>query len=294
MTTTEPNKTRIGRPDWLTPEIWPFEIRTADVDDSSIAYTDEGSGPTLLLVHDGMWSYIWGQLIGELRQDFRVVTLDFPGSGLSPDSDHTAGLESDSKLLQAFVGQLDLSQITFVMHDLGGAVGLGVAARRPDLVAGMVMVNTFAWPPKSRSLRTMLRLVSSGPMTGLNVGTNMIPKLSTGSRGIGRHLEESSREAFLGPYREKGPRRRFHTLMGSALSETDYLHSLELTLRSALSDKPVLTVYGEKNDPFGFQTRFRELFPEAEEMVIPNGNHFPMCDDPSGVANRIREWHRRL
>ena len=51
-------------------------------------------------------------------------------------------------------------------------------------------------------------------------------------------------------------------------------------------------MFHEKNDPFGFQEKFREYFTDIEMMVIPDGNHFPMADDPIGVANRIRSWHR--
>lgn len=65
----------IDRPDWLTTEAWPYEVKSAHIDGkTTLAYTDEGSGPSVLLVHDGMNSYIWGQLIGRLADRFRVVT----------------------------------------------------------------------------------------------------------------------------------------------------------------------------------------------------------------------------
>lgn len=102
-----------------------------------MAYTDEGEGPGLLLVHDGMWSYVRGQVIDRLCDRFRVITLDFPGAGLSPASDHPRGLEADSRLSEGFVQQLGLDRVTLVTHDLGGPVGIGMAMRRPDLVNGM-------------------------------------------------------------------------------------------------------------------------------------------------------------
>lgn len=291
MTQIELNNTTIQRPDWLSEEVWPFRIRTVDLDGTLVAYTDEGEGPTLLLVHDGMWSYIWGQLISRLRSGFRVITLDFPGSGLSPDSRAPPSLEGDSLLLESFAERLGLSDVTLVLHDLGGGVGVGLAARRPELIKGMVMVNSFAWPPDTRSFRAMLRIMTSRPVTALNVGTNLVPRLSTTSFGIGRHLDEASRKAFVGPYAAKGPRRRFHHLMNGALAERDYLAKLDQALKTTLAGKPVLTIFGEKNDQFGFQARFKDYFPDSDEMVIPKGHHFPMCDDPEGVAERITTWH---
>ncbi len=290
MTSTTHDKT-IERPSWLTEEVWPFEVRSVDVDEHRIAYTDEGRGPVLLLVHDGMWSYVWGSLIDRLREEYRVVTLDFPGSGLSPQSDHPTSLEADSHLLEGFADALGLAKITLVLHDLGGAVGMGLAARRPELIDGFVLVNTFAWPPHVASLRMMLAVMGSAPMRAFDVATNLVPRLTSGAFGIGRHLGEAGRRAFLGGFRAKTPRRRFHDLMAAARAETDYLAAVEEALGSTLATKPALTIYGERNDPFGFQEKFRNHFADVDEMVIPKGNHFPMADEPDAVARRIAGWH---
>ncbi len=251
-------------------------------------------GPTLLLVHDGFWSFVWGQVIDRLRDRFRVITLDFPGSGLSPAADRAVGLESDSFLLEAFVDQMALDRVTLVAHDLGGPVGIGIGLRRPELIDGMVLANTFAWPPAHRGLRAMFAIMSSRPITAFNVATNLVPRLSSGNFGVGRHLDNAQREAFLGGLQLRHSRLRFHQLMSSARISGGYLASLETALRTTLHDRPVLTIYGERNDPFGFQARFKEILPHAEELVVPKGNHFPMCDDPDGFAHRIATWHQRL
>jgi len=64
------------------------------------------------------------------------------------------------------------------------------------------------------------------------------------------------------------------------------------TALAALRDVPVLTIFGERNDPFRFQAEWRRRFPAAEQVVVPNGNHFPMCDHPGLVAASIRRWMR--
>ena len=67
---------------------WPFRLRRfvydrPDSESIGLHYSDEGSGPALVLVHAGMWSFIWRDTIAALRDDFRCITLDFPGAGLS-------------------------------------------------------------------------------------------------------------------------------------------------------------------------------------------------------------------
>lgn len=292
MSEEKSQPTNVARPDWLDDHVWPFRVRSIEVSGKAVAYTDEGEGPTILLVHDGMWSYIWGQLVTELQRDHRIVTLDFPGSGLSPQSDEQASLAGDSALLEAFVDQLDLKSMILAVHDLGGSVGLGLAVRRPELFEGLIMINTFAWPAHVPSLERMFKIMASRPVRTLNVATNLVPRMTSGSFGIGTNLDSEQRRAFLGGFADDGPRRRFHDLMQAARDERDFLARTEAGLGTVLRDKPTLTIYGEKNDPYRFQERFRAYFDNIDEMVIPNGNHFPMADDPSGVASRIRTWRK--
>jgi hypothetical protein len=54
------------------------------------------------------------------------------------------------------------------------------------------------------------------------------------------------------------------------------LEQVETALRTSLGDRPVLKTFGQYNDPLPFQPRWCELFPHAEQVVIADGNHFPM------------------
>ena len=96
------------------------------------------------------------------------------------------------------------------------------------------MSNSFGWPPHVGALRLMLKTTGSRPLTGFDVATNLILKMSSGGFGVGRHLDGAERAAFLGPFRNPGPRRRFHDLMGSVMAETDYLAGVEKALTTTL------------------------------------------------------------
>jgi len=291
MTTTQPdNQHIIHRPDWLSERAWPFQIRTAIIAGTPVAYTDEGKGPVVLLVHDGLCSYLWVHLIDRLYETFRVVTLDFPGSGLSPEVDSPPRLETDSVILEAFVTHLGLTDMTLVTHDLGGGVGLGLATRRPDTITGLVLINTFAWPVTTPGLRGMLRVMGGRLMTAINSATNLVAQATSSRFGVGRHFDRDQKRAFTMMFRHKTSRRRFNALMASATSESAYLSEIEKHL-DRLVAKPALTIFRKRNDPLLCQERWRMHFPDAEQMVIPGGYHFPMCDDPDGVAERIVAWH---
>jgi haloalkane dehalogenase len=54
----------------------------------------------------------------------------------------------------------------------------------------------------------------------------------------------------------------------------------------------MMTIFGARNDPFGFQQRWKEMFPHATEHAVDGGHHFPMCDDPDLFARALREFAR--
>jgi haloalkane dehalogenase len=119
----------------------------------------------------------------------------------------------------------------------------------------------------------------------------LVPQITATSFGVGRHLDESSRAAFRAGM---GPRglRAFHDYLRDARHCDDLYRSIDRALTGPLAHVPLLTIFGERNDPLGFQKRWKELFPRAHQVVVSGGNHFPMCDAPDLVAQTIREWHR--
>jgi len=84
-------------PVWLPQPAFPFQSRFAEIEAKRVHYIDEGAGPALLLVSAGQWSFMFRDVILRLRHQFRCLTLDFPGSGLSPDAeDHDQSVRANA------------------------------------------------------------------------------------------------------------------------------------------------------------------------------------------------------
>ena len=282
---------RLDRPEWLPAQEWPFQPQTIEIGGRRIHYVDIGEGPTLLLVHAGMWAFVWRDVITALQDRFRCVTLDFPGSGLSQAVDRNEPtITGHSRVLERFVDELGLREITFVLHDLGGPIGLAVAARRPQLVRALVVSQAFGWPPRQRALRGMLALMGSRSIETLNVATNLVPRLTSTSFGVGRTLTRDGKRAFLGPLRDRAKRHPFHRLMADVRHCDEMLTSIEQALATTLAARPLLTIFGERNDPLGFQKRWKSLYPAARESVVAKAHHFPMNDDAEQFACTLLEW----
>ena len=255
---------RIERPDWLPEKEWPFALRCLDLDGEQIHYVDEGTGPTLLFVHAGMWSFVWRETIIRLRGRFRCVMLDLPGHGLSELGSNTiVSLQGHARILGQVCAALDLDDVTLVLHDLGGVVGLHWAVNHPDRVRAIVATNTFAWPPDRLALRGMLRLMGSLPVREFSTLTNILPRMTATRFGVGVHLSKASRRAFLGGFKRRSARRAVHLLFRDARRSTQLYAEVEQGLLTELRDKPMLTVFAKRNDQFGFQARFRALATSA-------------------------------
>jgi pimeloyl-ACP methyl ester carboxylesterase len=278
-------------PTWLPADEWPFASRSMTVGDDIVHFTDVGYGPTILFVEAGMWSFIWRDVIDRLQTNFRCVTLDFPGSGLSSRTsrDHI-NIDAYAAILTTVIDRLQLQDITLVVHDLGGAVGLRYASRHPDNIRALVATQTFGWPAQQKALRAMLAMMGSAPMRAINVTTNLVPRITARNYGIGRHLTRAGRRAFLAGMSDRQKRRTFHYLMHDASRSRETLATIEHALQGPLSTKPLLTIFGQKQDPFGYQKRWKELFPNAVEHVVAKGHHYPMNDDPDLFANALRDF----
>lgn len=279
-TTTPPS-----RPEWLTPAIWPFQLTTIKSGDHQLSVTDTGEGPTLLIVHVGMWSILWRDLLLELQSDFRCVTFDAPANGLT-NGPTKIDIRDAAAAVNAVVQHLDLHDITLVFHDLGGAACLQAAGSWPERVQGIVAINTFGWKPFGLMFRSMLASMGNPVMREIEVWTGWLPRMASTRFGVGRRWERPTRRAFRRGMNHRG-RRSFHRYMNS-VRRHDFA-TID-SVMDELAHIPLLTVFGEKNDPLGFQPTWAARFADCTHVVIKSGMHFPMCDDPKRVGKAITTW----
>jgi pimeloyl-ACP methyl ester carboxylesterase len=292
MPTLAVHVTHRSLPDWLPAEVWPFDVAVMGSDDSSIAISEAGRGPVLLF-YTGIGSFVWRDVILRLSSEFRCVVIDPPGIGLSGPAPRSAlTLQSSARAVQQVIHALDLRDLTLVLHDTGCPPALAAASREPDRVRGIVGVNTFAWPPAGAAFRGMLALMGSGAMRRFDGATKLLPWVTSTKFGVGRHLDEASRRAYHAGLSQTID--AFHIYLGEALHSDAIFDEVSRALAGPFRRLPLLTIFGERNDPLKFQPQWKRLFPSARQVVIPKGNHFPMCDDPDRVAHAIRDWHHEL
>jgi haloalkane dehalogenase len=130
---------------------WPYRPHFSRRAGFQQHFVDEGphenssDGPVVLLHGEPTWGYLWRHLIEPLSVTYRVVVPDHMGFGKSdtPQDRTYAAAEHITNLESLLVDELDLHDITLVMHDWGGPIGTGFALVHPNRVRRIVAVNTF-------------------------------------------------------------------------------------------------------------------------------------------------------
>ena len=255
---------------------------------------DEGRGPTLLLLHGNpTWSFAYRDVIRELSPDFRCIALDYPGFGLS---EAAAGYryqpEEHARVTAGFIEALDLDEVTVMLHDWGGPIGVSAAASVRNRIRALVIGNTWAWPVNGDLhfelfSRTMGGLVGRELIRRLNLFVNLTIPAGHRRRRISGH-------ELLHYQRALGTRERRHAsavLPRAITGSRSFLESVAEDL-DVLRELPTLLLWADGDPAFRERDRKRwqELLPNRTDVTVPNAGHFLQSDAPQEVAAAIRDW----
>ena len=290
-------------PDGVTPELYPFSGKFATLRGGlKMHYLDEGSGPTVVMLHGNpSWSFYYRDLALALRGGCRVIVPDHIGCGLSDkpgDDRYEYTLESRVEDIEALLDGLGLKEkITLVVHDWGGMIGTAYAARHPERIEKLVILNTGAFfLPSGKTFPPALRLCRTPLGAWLIRGFNAFAR---GAAWIGckrARMSPRLRDAYTAPYNSCGNRiatLRFVEDIPLAPGDKAYPLVLETQEKlSALSTLPMLICWGLKDFVFDvhFLEEWKRRFPRAETHVFPDCGHYILEDAAAEVIPLVKEF----
>lgn len=280
----------------LPPGSFPFDSRFVEIDGARLHYVDEGDGPVLLLLHGNpTWSFVYRDIIARLRGSFRCVAMDYPGFGLSTvPTGFSFAPAAQAALVEAFVDRLGLQQITPVMQDWGGPIGLWLAGRRPQNIARLVIGNTWAWPVNGDLHFEWFSRLLGGPIGRWGVRRHnafvnlLIPA------GIRRSkVSPTVMQAYRAPLPTPDRRMPSYVFPRSILTARDFLADVETGL-AGLRDKPTLILWGDKDIAFRSKERqrFAALFRHHRVKILAGAGHYIQEDAAEEIAAAIADWWR--
>jgi len=178
---------------------YPFTPRYTEFDGMRMHHLDEGDGEPILLLHgEPTWSYLYRKMIPPLKSRFRCVAPDYLGFGRSDKplriEDYTYDLHAAS--IGALVKTLDLRDITVVVQDWGGPIGLRVATEMRERFKRLVVLNTGLFA-SSRSWPTpgFMEWRNFAERVGLDLPVGRIMQASTATE-----LDDATLAAYEAPW----------------------------------------------------------------------------------------------
>ncbi len=174
---------------------------TIDVNATTLYYEDTGpgsSGETIAFSHGLLWdTSLFAPQIAALRERYRCIAWDHRGQGKS-GADHRKciGIELVTQDAIALLDKLGVAPVHFVGLSMGGFVAMRVAARRPDLVAKLVLLETSADPEPIENVKRYRLLTAVVRTLGPTVVRGRTAPIMVG-RTI---LEDRARKTELAGY----------------------------------------------------------------------------------------------
>ncbi len=278
-------------PPWLSVQ-YPFAGNSFQTPAGRLNYVDEGDGPAVVMIHGNpSWSFLYRNLVLALRPKFRCLALDHLGCGLSEKprrADYS--LAGHVERTAAWIESCGVEDFHLVVHDWGGPTGLGAAARMPDKVRSISILNTAAFSFKTIPFRIA---VCRWPFVGalLVRGANGFVRAARTMTTV-QPLPEAVQEGFAWPYGNWHDRVAIHRFvrdipMSRRHPSWNALKEIEAGL-PRWRKIPVQILWGMQDWCFHeeFLKAWQEILPEAEVSEFPKAGHY-VLEDAGEVALQL-------
>jgi haloalkane dehalogenase len=288
---------------------FPFAPHFDTAADFLMHYVDEGprAADVVLCLHgEPTWGYLFRHLIARLRATHRVVVPDHMGFGKSETPpERSYWLQDHVDNLERFVLALDLRGITLVLHDFGGPVGMGLAARHPERIRRVISVNgptPFGQPDLGDRLsanaavapwfRWIAQAEAQGRLENVlgELGYNILSTLKLNGFENNALIDDTWLDAYGSGFTDAAD---CAGVIGWAKGFATGAHRFEApdaAARQAIRTKPALAIWGDADRTLQAEhllPLFSALFPQAPIHRLPGVGHYSLEDAPDAIGSLI-------
>lgn len=252
-------------------------------------YLDEGSGEVILALHgEPSWCYLYRKFIPVLGE-YRFIAPDFLGFGKSdkPIQAKDYSYEFHLETLVNFCQALEIQDITLVVQDWGGLLGLGLLGQHPELFKRVVIMNTFL--PIGKPLKFPFKMWQWFSKYHPSLPVSKIIQFASHTV-----LSKAVLKAYDAPFPDKGYKvgaRIFPSLVPGKKNDPGVKYLIKAREVLAKWDKPALVLFSDKDKVLGgLEKFFFKLIPTAnnqQKIIIADAGHFLQEEKGEEIANYI-------
>jgi haloalkane dehalogenase len=268
---------------------------------SHLAHTESGDGEPVVFLHGNPTSsHLWRNVIPHVAEQARGIAPDLIGMGASGKPDIDYRFADHARYLDAWFDALGLDDVVLVGHDWGGALAMDWAARHPERVRGLVLLETFLrpmtwaeYPARAVDFFRALRTPGEGERMALD--DNWF--IETGLRATSPNISDADLDAYRAPYPDRASRRpllqwpREIPLDGTPADVADRFTAYDAWLAASVdTPKLLLTVEpGNLVGPAMVDWARANIASLTVQAVGPAGHHAPE-DQPDAIGTAIADW----
>jgi haloalkane dehalogenase len=280
--------------------LFPFKRNYIDIKGNQLHYLNEGEGDPVVMVHGNpSWSFYYRNLVSALSANHQCIVPDHIGCGFSDKPDDTGydyTLTNRIDDLETLLESLSIrDNITLVVHDWGGMIGMGYAARYPERIKRLVILNTGAFHlPESKPFPWALNICRNTLLgTYLVRGFNAFSSAASYVGVKRKPMSKPIREAYVAPFNSWSNRiSTLRFVQDIPLKEGDRNYQLVSDIDDSLplfSTVPTIICWGLKDFVFDkhFLAKWKEKMPHAIVNEFSDCGHYILEDASEEVIPMI-------
>ena len=274
-----------------------LRYRSIQLSTGHISYVDEGSGPSILLLHGApITSLGFVRVVRGLKPHHRVIAPDLPGFGYSTCHENFEGsLDDYARFVEEFCKALRLRHFYLYLNDSSCCIGMVAASSLASDVSGLVVASTVPVPLTGAAwfVKIALKhLVSSRPVRWLNRHFNLLPWMVSTLAPLLNPFTVSERKMLRRQFSRHDQRDRLLDLLEHMGRDEPFMERAARVIRDTFRDTPTLLLYGQF-DPMriiGGVRHYKRAFQNSTVHIVPREEHFPILSSGAQVAAVVRRW----
>lgn len=264
-----------------------------------VHYRDEGNpaGPAVVLVHGFAASLqAWEPWRARLGQDYRVISLDLPGHGLTrAPAGYTASIDGNVAVVDELTRRLGAKAFVLGGNSMGGGVAWNYALRHPDRLRGLILVDSAGWPSPRRK--------GDGPPAIFKLLGNPAGRAVLKSLDPTPLAKKGLAQAYVDPALVTPALIARYTEMSRAPGHRDILLTMQNRARAPVTAEtfaaihtPTLVMVGEADKviPAAQSRALAGAIPGAKLIAYPGVGHVPMEQIPDRSAADVLAFLKAL
>ena len=260
-------------------------MKTTHYKNTSISYTDQGKGTAVVLLHGFLENKkMWDAFIPEWSKKFRIITIDLLGHGETGCMGYVHSMENNADVVHEVLADLRLRKAILVGHSMGGYVALAFAELYPDVVKGLVLLNSTSRADSEERKTNRDRAIKAVKQSFQNFISLSISNLFSeeNRERLSESIENVKKEALITP------------LQGIVASLEGMKIRIDREVLLHLTPYPKLLVLGKKDPVLNYEETKEQIEDTLVQLLSFPDGHMSHIENQKALQRELIQFFKAV